>query len=462
MQNLADNKAIKIPEAHYVGFQKRSSDTVPLGFMTPDGTDKAAQKRKATVDTWAKGHSYYADKEQVLPSKTFENKPLTGFRIGRTVIHGGWGATHSKWRIEDPRGFELEITSGNLSQIIDCTTIENGEILEKCIWGRLGAENVLVPINSDAYKTATENTKRIKSSASIKDLKIGHHITLKNGTEALYYGRWYVVTNQHLAKVSTASPNGGVSEKLANSTLEDITKKYNSQTYHVYLITNEKPDGDGVRRELVITNSLSLSYIGGREDISEDEALDFINKYRQEFSCYRHEDYYSNSTSYRGSLNSEHNLIVLGFQKVPFDGANMKVDLVKIGNYQELKEHHRNSGKSQWYKHEACLANDPNGNWYFVPESKGYQNEDTLPCYVVEDINKIHTDRRIHLVPNPNYSGSSGYRFFNRSVDLNPYSCVNVNITDPGFVFYRPQLTITLDNGTTLTVDNISSWETFA
>ena len=51
-----DNKSIKFPDKHYVGFQSRPSvDEVPLGFMTPFGTDKAFEQRKSTVDTWAAG-----------------------------------------------------------------------------------------------------------------------------------------------------------------------------------------------------------------------------------------------------------------------------------------------------------------------------------------------------------------------------------------------------------------------
>ena len=52
----SDNKAIKFPEKHYIGFQTRDDDFLPLGFMTPDGTDSAAVKRKQTVDSWASGY----------------------------------------------------------------------------------------------------------------------------------------------------------------------------------------------------------------------------------------------------------------------------------------------------------------------------------------------------------------------------------------------------------------------
>lgn len=189
-----DSKDIKFPATHYVGFQTRpSEDGVPLGFMTPDGTDAAAKKRKDTVDSWARGYGYSAKNEGALPAKTLENKPMNGFKLGRSLRHGGggWGQGNVKWRIEDPRGFELEITSPNLAQIMSCTTIENGEILEQCMWARLKADNVLVPVSSEVYKTAQANTERLNKSASLAELNLGDHAVLLNAVEGTYLGAYF-------------------------------------------------------------------------------------------------------------------------------------------------------------------------------------------------------------------------------------------------------------------------------
>src|SRR4051812_1534070 len=130
MSISGDNKSIKIPAQHYVGFSKRGDDEILLGFMTVEGTDSAAQKRKATVDSWASGSG-----KNRIPAQVFENKLLSGFKMGKSIRHGyGWGQGTVKWRVEVPRGFELEISSPNFASLIACSTIENGEILEKCIW----------------------------------------------------------------------------------------------------------------------------------------------------------------------------------------------------------------------------------------------------------------------------------------------------------------------------------------
>lgn len=205
MSLTGDNKEIKIPLTHYVGFQARHHDDVPLGFMTPDGTDSASTKRKATVDSWSKqgGHIWNPttrsyDRKDPLPSVSYENKPLSGFKMGREIRrNSGWGQGNVKWRIEDPRGFELEISSPNFAQIILCTTIENGEILEECVWGRLGAENILLPISSEVYKAAVINSERMAKKVSLKDLKPGHKVVLQNGEEGIFLGSFFTLDEQN-------------------------------------------------------------------------------------------------------------------------------------------------------------------------------------------------------------------------------------------------------------------------
>jgi hypothetical protein len=190
-----DSKDIKFPTQHYVTFQTRpDEDGAPLGFMVPDGTDSAAKARKDSADKWAKGYGYGAENTGALPAQTYENKPMNGFKLGRSLRHGGggWGQGNVKWRIEDPRGFELEITSPNLAQIMSCTTIENGEILDQCMWARLKSDNVLVPVSSEVYKAAQANTERAGKKASMSDLKLGDHVVMQNGTEGTYLGCYWI------------------------------------------------------------------------------------------------------------------------------------------------------------------------------------------------------------------------------------------------------------------------------
>lgn len=183
-----DNKSIKLPTSFYVGFNVRNKDEIPLGFLTPDGSDASALKRKATVDSWA------AQSGEKIPATTIQNESQVGFKLGRSVRHGyGWNSGVEKIRIEDPRGFECEITAANLLQILHCSTVQEGEILDACVWGRLGANNILVPVSSDVYKLASVNTERMQTKVSSKDIKPGDHIVLQNGDEGRYLGDFFVL-----------------------------------------------------------------------------------------------------------------------------------------------------------------------------------------------------------------------------------------------------------------------------
>jgi hypothetical protein len=222
----AEDKQIKFPTNHYVGFQSRDGSGAPLGFMTPDGDDAAATKRKATVDTWAKG-GYYG-KTKTLPSKSFENKPMSGFKLGEDVRHGGgWGQGSVKWRIQDPRGFELEISSPNLAAILECSTIEKGEILDKCMWARLKNENILVPVTAELYQAAQSNSERLAKSASVKDLKAGNRIILLNGEEGIYMGAFYTLAS---GRTGHATPTWGDKKRFI----------YKSDTGHYEAVSNLK------------------------------------------------------------------------------------------------------------------------------------------------------------------------------------------------------------------------------
>lgn len=117
---------ITIPDEFYVGFHKEHPDTT-LAFLTPNGNDSSAIKRKSTVDSWAAKQYYDYDKKEYkgsgIPSKVIKNELLSGYKIAESVRRIYWGGGNVVWRIEDPRGFEFEISSANFANILSCTTI---------------------------------------------------------------------------------------------------------------------------------------------------------------------------------------------------------------------------------------------------------------------------------------------------------------------------------------------------
>lgn len=189
---MSELSTIKIPEKVYVGFQgRRWQDEVPLGFMTPYTDDKAGEKRRATVDKWAKGYH----NQKTFNSVIMENKPMIGFKIGRAIRRSrSWSSSGaSKVRIEDPRGFELEITIENLVMLMDGNLIENGELVGECVWGRDGGDNILLPLNSEPYKHSMSTKAAISSAISLREINPGDHIKLITGEEGVYFGGMYPI-----------------------------------------------------------------------------------------------------------------------------------------------------------------------------------------------------------------------------------------------------------------------------
>lgn len=185
---MITNHNIKIPEKHYIAFQGREKN-VPIGFLTPFGTNAAAKKRMATADNWAKPRGGNQTK---IDAKIVDNVLMPGFKIAHSVTR--YSTSNVVWRILDPRGFELEISSANMSDLIGSTIIEQGEIQERCIWTRQGANNVLLTEDDPEYLQAIENSERIEKKVSLRDIKIGNTVLLSNGTIGQYMGCFHLIS----------------------------------------------------------------------------------------------------------------------------------------------------------------------------------------------------------------------------------------------------------------------------
>jgi hypothetical protein len=111
-----------------------------LGFAVPYGTTKAEKKRIDTVNGWAN------KKED---SRIIENKPTRGFKLLEVVSR--YSTSNKLFRVLDPRGFELEISSDNLLDLALASTIVKGEIIEECVWAQHGGV-YLIPTSSEQYK----------------------------------------------------------------------------------------------------------------------------------------------------------------------------------------------------------------------------------------------------------------------------------------------------------------------
>lgn len=287
------SEIIKFFDELYVGFQYRGKVTDGqlaelnkfLGFITPYEDNSAGEKRRTTVNTWAqKKVSYYAGAQDAngrsitseipMPAEylphTIKNELLEGFRITDDVKRTGWNGGNVVWRIWDPRGFELEISSSNLANIIDSVGIAaEGKIVGRCAWGRVGSNNVLIPENSDVYKKMVDDQKLLdnrKQLISAKDMIAGDRVRTKNG-EGIFCGMVYAIVR------NTKYDNGVYRFGAAATYHQEVRGPYHliyestyyehsNYTSHSYTLAKRTPSLKLSRREnLVILKFLSISRI---------------------------------------------------------------------------------------------------------------------------------------------------------------------------------------------------------
>lgn len=160
---MSNGEYVKDANGHYV-----TAETTPLGFANVYAPNtKAYGNRVATQDQWAYGHDCFLDNGKMW-SKTrvwatdsngqyvrdaagntilridtlpiaddlqpiiIDNKPMAGFKITNSINRSR--TSNKLWRITDPRGFQLEITTANMEDIISGGVIDRGLIIGKCIW----------------------------------------------------------------------------------------------------------------------------------------------------------------------------------------------------------------------------------------------------------------------------------------------------------------------------------------
>lgn len=130
----------------------------PLGFLQPWNHKKSDDKKHVTQREWAyrgyindfkcrehNGHLWisgwkwensvkiHVDEEVDPQPMVYDNVPMGGFKIQRSVSR--YSTSNKLWRILDPRGFELEISTGCMDELIQAATIFKGGLIDaECVW----------------------------------------------------------------------------------------------------------------------------------------------------------------------------------------------------------------------------------------------------------------------------------------------------------------------------------------
>lgn len=272
---------IKIPEKLW--FVLGESRDNNLAYITHYGEDAAFDKRKETGQRWACQRMRWAQpptpnvpqpEGHVVP-----NDPTTGFYIGSSVSR--YTTDNKLFKIQDPRGFELEISADNLSALLHNTTVVNGLVTEPCLYGFTNGRHILLPDGCEAHKQALKDAETLSTGLiKVKDLSPGDIVRLFNDDEGeyVYYGHgkftWLIkeggVTRSCLITHATRLRGQTVTTPAVERELKG------SKHVHVFKITT------GYRREcFTVMNNPKIVKIVGKADIISNRGPDVV-----QLDCY--------------------------------------------------------------------------------------------------------------------------------------------------------------------------------
>ncbi|NCQ51826.1 hypothetical protein GW796_08025 [archaeon] len=173
------NYNLYIPKKIKVGFQKRSDTfTGKLGFITYID-DKGLLRQENSWNGW---------RDQSIPDIEYSNEPHSNFVFNKDIKRSSSFSEVTKVRIYDTRDFEFEIDVSNMMYILMHSDISKRDIAEDCVFAWNGKRLVLIPVNSEEYRSSVINTKKQNSKFSLKDLKVGSTYSTKKGKDVVYLG----------------------------------------------------------------------------------------------------------------------------------------------------------------------------------------------------------------------------------------------------------------------------------
>lgn len=177
---------IFVPRKINVGFNHRDDvSTGKLAFVIYYD-EKGVLRKEKSWQEW---------REENIPNEHYDNLPTRGFVLSKKV--GGysscWNQRQLYVRVQDPRGFEVEITIPNLLYILENTNSIRGKGLDgEFTYGWDGTELVLVPVDCPDYAEIEEYSNRLfdNKTIKVKDLRPGVTYKTRNNDSLIYVGKF--------------------------------------------------------------------------------------------------------------------------------------------------------------------------------------------------------------------------------------------------------------------------------
>ena len=176
-----------IPKTIKVGFQERNGTfTGKLAYIVYID-EKGVTRKEKSWNGW---------RDKNIDVLEIDNTPRNNYVFNKGIQRCShhFGSGRSVIRVYDPRDFEFEISVDNLIGILMHSDVSKRDIVEDCVFAWAGKDLVLLPVNSEEYKSSVEYTKKQSKKVSARDLKQGFTYVQKKNPEPLVYigyHMWY-------------------------------------------------------------------------------------------------------------------------------------------------------------------------------------------------------------------------------------------------------------------------------
>ena len=242
---------MKYAEELVLTYQKRGNAL--LGYMklyepNRKGFDDQLQKMKK----WSRGRGGDHRTVQRDNPETISNEPQTGIEIVEHVSRTSKLSNNKVWRVKDPRGFQMEISSANFDELMNHTDVIDRTFQIPLIWlqrSKGGGSMWLVPAGSEIHQKAIERHEIRNKRVSLRDVNRGDTVQLQDGRIVQYLGGLY-----HYGSPRPLSQQGE---------LKDPTRAYFYVLKEGQVPHTSSTDDPG---ELGKKNSLKVSQIVERAD----------------------------------------------------------------------------------------------------------------------------------------------------------------------------------------------------
>jgi len=206
MSGDTKNSRLMFTEKIHV-IKKNKNIKASLAYVTyvPDKDTKTGRtKYESRLDTgraWAgiRRSQYNHDKQEWEKVETevgedvLDNSPVQSIKIVNDSPI--WRVNNVVWRVQDERGFQIDIASWNLDGLIHTkgVTISEGHLRhpDGFIYGFLQGKIAVIPVGSEIYKQAKQNSEEKKKKKKVASLDLGDIVKISSTVRGnhTYMGR---------------------------------------------------------------------------------------------------------------------------------------------------------------------------------------------------------------------------------------------------------------------------------